>query len=101
MVGKLKSNKTRLKSVKSDISICEELNDEIKFCSPILGWKRFWAGLSYALKFTNVKCLIIIQSKNPESYMFHTPNISWAKVQAEAIGIHTSSKIPSAKRKKN
>jgi asparagine synthase (glutamine-hydrolysing) len=60
-----------------------KLNSAVLFS----GGKDSGLALSYALKFTNVKCLIIIQSKNPESYMFHTPNISWAKVQAEAIGI--------------
>jgi len=34
-----------------------------------------------------VVCLISIFSKNTESYMFHTPNISLTKLQAEAIGL--------------
>ncbi len=34
-----------------------------------------------------VVCLITVRSKNPESYMFHTPNIGITKLQAEAIGI--------------
>jgi len=38
-------------------------------------------------KIKEVVCLISIISKNPESYMFHTPNINLAKVQAEAIGL--------------
>ena len=33
-----------------------------------------------------VVCLITLISRNPESYMFHTPNIHLTKVQAEAIG---------------
>lgn len=32
-------------------------------------------------------CLITLESKNKESYMFHTPSISSTKVQAEAMGI--------------
>ncbi|MFH1839844.1 MAG: diphthine--ammonia ligase [Nanoarchaeota archaeon] len=32
-----------------------------------------------------VVCLITIDSKNKESYMFHTPNIHLAKVQADAM----------------
>lgn len=34
-----------------------------------------------------IACLITIKSKNPDSYMFHTPNIGLAKLQAEALGI--------------
>ncbi|MFH1054832.1 MAG: diphthine--ammonia ligase [Candidatus Altiarchaeota archaeon] len=34
-----------------------------------------------------VVCLITLISRNPESYMFHTPNINLAKLQAEAIGL--------------
>jgi ABC transporter with metal-binding/Fe-S-binding domain ATP-binding protein len=34
-----------------------------------------------------VVCLITVVSKNPESYMFHTPNIHITKLQAEAIGL--------------
>jgi diphthine-ammonia ligase len=51
------------------------------------GGKDSGLALDYALKYTNVKCLIIMQSKNPESYMFHTPNIKWAETQAKATGI--------------
>ncbi|MBD3247140.1 diphthine--ammonia ligase [Candidatus Pacearchaeota archaeon] len=32
-------------------------------------------------------CLISIHSKNPDSYMFHTPNISLTKKQAEVMGL--------------
>ena len=35
----------------------------------------------------DVPVLITIQSKNPESYMFHVPNIGWTRLQAEAMGI--------------
>jgi len=61
----------------------------VKLRSAVLfsGGKDSALALDYALKYTNVKCLIIMQSKNAESYMFHTPNIEWAKVQAEATGI--------------
>lgn len=34
-----------------------------------------------------VVCLVSFLSKNKESYMFHVPNIEWAKLQAEALGI--------------
>jgi asparagine synthase (glutamine-hydrolysing) len=34
-----------------------------------------------------ITCLISIKSKNPDSYMFHTPNINLVKLQAKAIGV--------------
>jgi ABC transporter with metal-binding/Fe-S-binding domain ATP-binding protein len=35
----------------------------------------------------DISCLITLKSKNPESYMFHTPSISMVKKQAEVMGI--------------
>jgi ABC transporter with metal-binding/Fe-S-binding domain ATP-binding protein len=40
-----------------------------------------------AMKKNEIVCLITLISKNPESYMFHTPNINLAEVQAQAIGL--------------
>lgn len=34
-----------------------------------------------------VDCLITIKSRNPESYMFHTPAVELVELQAEAIGL--------------
>lgn len=34
-----------------------------------------------------VSCLITLKSENPESFMFHTPNIDLTKYQAEAMGL--------------
>ena len=34
-----------------------------------------------------VKVLIVIGSENPESYMYHVPNIELTRLQAEAMGI--------------
>ncbi|MGB3907994.1 MAG: diphthine--ammonia ligase [Methanomethylovorans sp.] len=34
-----------------------------------------------------IECLITIKSINPDSYMFHTPNIDLAQLQAEAMGV--------------
>ena len=70
----------------------EQLNTSIKdksISTAVLfsGGKDSCLALSYALRFSDVKCLIIMVSLNSESYMFHTPNIKWAKLQAEAIGI--------------
>ncbi|MDD1675273.1 MAG: diphthine--ammonia ligase [Methanomicrobiales archaeon] len=34
-----------------------------------------------------VICLITVKPGNPESYMFHTPNIHWTRLQADAAGL--------------
>ncbi len=34
-----------------------------------------------------IKCLITIKSKNPDSFMFHTPNIEMTELQAESMNI--------------
>ncbi len=34
-----------------------------------------------------VTTLIAVISRNPESFMFHTPNISWTGIQAEAMNL--------------
>jgi len=34
-----------------------------------------------------VECLITVKSRNPESYMFHTPAVELVELQAEAIGL--------------
>jgi diphthine-ammonia ligase len=51
------------------------------------GGKDSTLALSYALKESEVQCLITVFSENPESYMFHIPNILFAEKQAEAIGL--------------
>jgi ABC transporter with metal-binding/Fe-S-binding domain ATP-binding protein len=68
---------------KSGIKFKSKLNTAVLFS----GGKDSGLALAYALEYTNVKCLIIIQSSNIESYMFHTPNIKWAKYQAERTKI--------------
>lgn len=40
-----------------------------------------------AIQQEEVTCLITVISGNPESYMFHTPNIHLAALQAEAAGL--------------
>jgi len=35
----------------------------------------------------DVKCLISVKSENPDSYMFHVPNVDLVKLQAESIGV--------------
>ncbi|HDR74121.1 MAG TPA: diphthine--ammonia ligase [Methanoculleus sp.] len=40
-----------------------------------------------AMQKEEVACLITVVSRNPESYMFHTPNIRLAALQADAAGL--------------
>lgn len=40
-----------------------------------------------AMQHEEVACLVTVISQNPESYMFHTPNIHLAGLQAEAAGL--------------
>lgn len=40
-----------------------------------------------AMQEHTIVCLISLVSSNPESYMFHVPNISLVDLQAEAIGL--------------
>ena len=44
---------------------------------------------AYIMKKQNydIKCLITIKSKNPDSYMFHTPNIEFVQEQAKAMNV--------------
>ncbi|MBI2148615.1 diphthine--ammonia ligase [Candidatus Woesearchaeota archaeon] len=35
----------------------------------------------------DIKCLITMKSENKDSYMYHTPNVGLAELQAEALGI--------------
>lgn len=39
------------------------------------------------VKFHDPACLLTMVSKEPASYMFHTPAISWTHLQAEALGV--------------
>ncbi|HID71864.1 MAG TPA: diphthine--ammonia ligase, partial [Thermoplasmata archaeon] len=51
------------------------------------GGKDSCYALLKAKEKEDVRCLITIVSENMESYMFHTPNIWLASLQAEAIGL--------------
>lgn len=57
------------------------------------GGKDSTLALFKSMQSNEVVCLISIISKNPESYMFHTPNIEITKLQAEAIGLPLIQKI--------
>jgi diphthine-ammonia ligase len=51
------------------------------------GGKDSTYALYKASKEHSVECLITMKSLNPDSYMFHTPNIGFVKEQAKALGI--------------
>jgi diphthine-ammonia ligase len=51
------------------------------------GGKDSTLALHKAQEKEQVACLITVRSKNPESYMFHTPNIEITTLQAEALGL--------------
>ena len=47
-----------------------------------------------------VECLITIKSRNPESYMFHTPVVELVALQAEAIGLPLVTKETAGEKEK-
>jgi ABC transporter with metal-binding/Fe-S-binding domain ATP-binding protein len=51
------------------------------------GGKDSTLALHLAAEKEEVVCLVTLVSKNPESYMFHTPNIDITALQAEALGL--------------
>lgn len=57
------------------------------------GGKDSTLALHLAAEKEEVVCLITVVSKNPESYMFHTPNIDVTALQAEALGLPLVSMI--------
>ena len=59
----------------------------MKLAALISGGKDSIYAMHLASKENEVVCFLTIESENPESYMFHTPNISLTTLQSEAIGI--------------
>jgi len=51
------------------------------------GGKDSTLALHMAKEKEQVVCLITLLSRNPESYMFHTPNINMTKLQAQALDL--------------
>ena len=51
------------------------------------GGKDSTLALHKALEKEEVACLITLFSENEESYMFHTPNVSLTRLQAEALDL--------------
>jgi diphthine-ammonia ligase len=62
------------------------------------GGKDSTFALDLAAEKEQVACLITLVSSNPESYMFHTPNIEVTALQAEALGLPLVS-VPTMGRK--
>jgi len=57
------------------------------------GGKDSCYAMYKASKEHEIACLLSVLSKNPESYMFHTPNIELTKLQAKAIDLPLITKI--------
>jgi diphthine-ammonia ligase len=72
--------------VVSDANEGDGLN-QMKLAVLLSGGKDSLYACSLAMQKEEVACLITIVSRNEESYMFHTPNIRFARLQAEASGI--------------
>ena len=62
------------------------------------GGKDSTLALHMAKEKEEVACLITVVSKNPESYMFHTPNINVTALQAEALGLPLVSVVTEGKK---
>jgi diphthine-ammonia ligase len=80
----LKEQKDPIEEQKIQIQLHEEsrLNVAILFS----GGKDSCLALWYALnQGWGVSSLVAVQTNNPESYMFHYPNINWTRLQADAI----------------
>ena len=52
------------------------------------GGKDSYLALQYASKEHEIGCLLTLDSKKEDSWMFHTPAIEWTKLQAEAMGFN-------------
>lgn len=57
----------------------------MKLASLFSGGKDSTYATYKAMKDHDVVCLITIKSNNPDSYMFHTPNIDITQMQAESM----------------
>jgi diphthine-ammonia ligase len=64
------------------------------------GGKDSTLALHLAAEKEEVACLITVVSENPESYMFHTPNIEISALQAEALGLPQIRKVTKGEKEK-
>lgn len=62
------------------------------------GGKDSTLALHKAAEKEQISCLITLRSSNPESYMFHTPNIDITKLQADALGLPLITKLTEGKK---
>jgi diphthine-ammonia ligase len=62
------------------------------------GGKDSTLALHKAAEKEQVACLITVLSENPESYMFHTPNIHITALQAKAIDLPLITKVTEGKK---
>ncbi len=62
------------------------------------GGKDSTLALHLAAEKEQATCLISLLSKNPESYMFHTPNIALTALQAEALELPLVAKETAGKK---
>jgi diphthine-ammonia ligase len=62
------------------------------------GGKDSTLALHKAAEKEQVACLITVLSENPESYMFHTPNIHITALQAKAMGLPLITKVTVGKK---
>ncbi|MEO1955182.1 MAG: TIGR00289 family protein [Methanobacteriota archaeon] len=52
------------------------------------GGKDSYLALQYASEEHEITCLLTLESKKEDSWMFHTPAIEWTKLQAESMQIN-------------
>ena len=52
------------------------------------GGKDSYLALQYASEENEISCLLTLESKKEDSWMFHTPAIEWTKLQAESMGLN-------------
>ena len=62
------------------------------------GGKDSTLALHKATEIEEVACLITLRSKNPESFMFHTPNVELTELQAEALDLPLVTRITEGKK---
>jgi ABC transporter with metal-binding/Fe-S-binding domain ATP-binding protein len=62
------------------------------------GGKDSTLALHKAAEKEEVACLITLRSRNPESFMFHTPNIELTELQAEALDLPLVTKMTEGKK---
>jgi diphthine-ammonia ligase len=59
----------------------------MKLCVLYSGGKDSTLALIRASRKAEISCLVTVRPDNPESFMFHTPNVWLTSLQADAMGI--------------